>query len=69
MELIMGLHIKGKNKVCKLNKFIRPKQVSRQWFSKFSDVLINSGFIQQKSDYCLSLTRKEICFGFTCLCG
>ncbi|KAJ9538691.1 hypothetical protein OSB04_031424 [Centaurea solstitialis] len=55
MKIPQGLSIKGASDlVCKLHKSIYGlKQSSRQWYAKFSNFLMNIGFIQSKADYSL----------------
>lgn len=59
MTLLVGCASKGESNVCKFTKSLYGlKQVSRKWFSKFSNTLLSLCFEQSKSDYSL-FTRLQ----------
>jgi len=55
-----GLQRQGENVVCRLHKSLYDlKQASRQWFSKFTKVVLAAGFFQSKADYSLFIKRDD----------
>ncbi|GMI94534.1 cysteine-rich RLK (RECEPTOR-like protein kinase) 8 [Hibiscus trionum] len=61
MQIPLGLFTseQGTNLACKLHKSIYGlKQASRQWFSAFSQVLLQYGFVQSHSDHSM-FTKGE----------
>ena len=72
MDLPLGYHVQGETPssnqklVCKWHKSLCGlKQVSRQWYSKFSHSFLQFGFVQSKSNY--SLFTKGLCPSFVAL--
>lgn len=66
MDLPPGLHVSAPHTVCKLQKSLYGlKQASRQWNAKLTQALIETGYVQSKSDY--SLFTKNTTTGLTCI--
>ena len=52
-------YVKGKDKVCKLNKAIYGlKQSARQWYQKFTNLMLKNQFTQSHEDPCLFIHQR-----------
>lgn len=61
--VVIPLDFKGKHPVCKLIKSLYGlRQAPREWFSKFSEVLLKYGFHQSKADNSLFIFHTSISF-------
>ena len=52
-------YVRGRDKVCKLNKAIYGlKQSARQWYQKFTNLMLKNNFTQSYKDSCLFIHKK-----------
>jgi hypothetical protein len=62
-ELPPGFRTNGESQVCRLTKSLYGlKQASRQLFSKFSNFLVDLGFMQSKANYSLFIRTQDSSF-------
>ena len=61
MQQPKGFVIKGReHKVCRLNKSIYGlEQVSRQWYLKFHESILNIGFKMLDEDHCIYVRKSK----------
>ncbi|GJX58458.1 zinc finger, CCHC-type containing protein [Tanacetum coccineum] len=58
----------NENKVCKLIKYLyRLKQAPKQWYQKFDDVVLSSGYLLNQADKCVYSKFDETSKGVICL--
>ncbi|KAI3743386.1 hypothetical protein L1987_61094 [Smallanthus sonchifolius] len=63
MKIPQGFSEENETRVCRLRKSIYGlKQASRNWYHKFTTVLLDMGFIQAKADHSLFLYKHESIF-------
>ncbi|XP_022031129.1 uncharacterized mitochondrial protein AtMg00810-like [Helianthus annuus] len=60
MKLPHGFSNANETRVCRLRKSLYGlKQASRNWYHKFTDALLQLGFVQSKADYSLFTYKRE----------
>ena len=67
MDLPLGYHREGEslpsNAVCRLHKSLYGlQQASRQWYAKFSQFLLSTGFKQSATDHSMFIKRNDTSF-------
>lgn len=59
MHLPLGYPSKGEKLVCKVNKSLYGlRQASKQWYTKFSNVILSYGFAQSPADTSLFIVNS-----------